>query len=257
MAYGYLACLIVALGMLFWLKIFDVKNSVIQYITLLILVVSNLGFYFVSTATSTEEAIIAQKMTYIAGCFLPVFYFFLMLEICHIYIPRWLNVLLLVIQCVIFGLSCTIGKNELFYKNVSFYVSDGNGILAREYGPLHVLYPVSMWLYMGASIVVTIYALIKNRTINRRGVITMVVLCAIAIATYVLERALHLTYDFIPVINDLLMIGALIPVYRSNLYTVYEKRDIINEQLGQKGFLTFDKNRIYQNCNEYMAKVFP
>lgn len=257
MGFGYFMCLIVALGMLFWLKIFDVKNSVIQYITLLILVVSNLGFYFVSTSVSIDEAIVAQKITYFAGCFLPAFYFFLILEICHIGIPRLLQVGLLLIQCMIFGLSCTIGKSELFYKSVSFFVDHGHGVLAREYGPLHVLYPISMWLYMGAAIVVTIYALTKKTTINKRGVIAMVVLCGFAISTYAIERAMHMTYDLSPFMNDLLMIGAMIPVYHSSLYTVYEKRDIINEQLGQKGFLTFDRKRVYQNCNEYMANVFP
>lgn len=257
MEYLYLTCLIVALGMLFWLKIFDVKNSVLQYIILLILVVSNLGFYFLSSSATLEEAIVAQKMTYFAGAFLPVFYFLLVLEICHIKIPKLLNVVLLMIQCIIYGLSCTIGKNELFYKNVSFYVKNGNGILIREYGPFHILLPISMYFYMGAAIAVTIFALAKNRTINRRGIIAMVVLCVFAVGTYLFERALHITYDFSPVVNDLLMIGALIPVYKSNLYTVYEKRDIINEQLGQKGFLTFDKKRTYQNCNEYMSNIFP
>lgn len=257
MGYLYLVCTVVALGMLFWLKIFDVKNSVSQYITLLILVISNLGFYFVSTSATVEEAIVAQKMTYVAGCFLPVFYLFLVFEICHIEIPKLLNVILLTIQCVIFGLSCTIGKSEVFYKTASLYVHNGNSVLLREYGPLHVLYPISMYAYMGAAIVITIFALIHKKTINRRGVISMVSLCAIAIATYIIERAMHIMYDFTPVANDLLMIGALIPIYKSNLYTVYEKKDIINEQLGQKGFLTFNKKRIYQNCNDYMANVFP
>lgn len=134
MEYLYFTCLMVALGMLFWLKIFDVKNSVLQYITLLILVVSNLGFYFLSASATIEEALVAQKMTYFAGAFLPVFYFLLVLEICHIKIPKLLNIILLMIQCIIYGLSCTIGKNDLFYKNVSFYVKNGNGILIREYG---------------------------------------------------------------------------------------------------------------------------
>lgn len=69
MDYLYLVCLMVALGMLLWLKVFDVKNSVTQYITLLILVVSNLGFYFISTSTTVEEAIVGLKMTYFAGAF--------------------------------------------------------------------------------------------------------------------------------------------------------------------------------------------
>ncbi|MDO4803131.1 MAG: histidine kinase N-terminal 7TM domain-containing protein, partial [Prevotellaceae bacterium] len=257
MEFVYLTCLLVSLGMLFWLKIFEVKNSVSQYITLLILVISNLGFYFVSISTTVEEAIIAQKMTYFAGSFLPVFYFLLVLEICHIEISRWVNSALLLIQCVVYGFACTIGKNDLYYKNVSFYIDNGNGILAREYGPLHIFYPITMYFYMAAALIVTLYALAKNRSINRRGVISMVVLCFIAIGTYAIERAMNITYDFSPVANDLLMIGALIPVFKSNLYTVYEKKDIINEQLGQKGFLTFDKKRTYQNANDYIANVFP
>lgn len=257
MEFVYLVCLLFALGMLFWLKIFDVKNSVSQYITLLILVVSNLGFYFISISDNVEEAIVAQKMTYFAGAFLPVFYFLLVLEICHIEIPRMLEVILLMIQCVIYGLACTIGKSDIFYEKVSLLVENGNGILVREYGPFHILYPVSMYLYMGAAILVTLYSLFKNKSINRRGVITMVALCVLAIATYALERALHISYEFTPVANDLLMFGALLPIYKSNLYTVYEKRDIINEQLGQKGFLTFDTKRVYQNCNEFMSNVFP
>lgn len=257
MEYVYLVGLIVAIGMLFWLKIFDVKNSVSQYITILIIVVSNLGFYFISISSTLEEAIVAQKMTYLCGCFLPVFYFFLVLEICHIEIHRFLNVILLTIQCVIYGFSCTIGKNELFYTSVSFSIKNGTGVLTREYGPLHIFYPISMYFYMGAAIVVTIFTLIKKKSINRRGVISMVTLCGVAIATYVLERALHFSYDFSPVANVILMIGALIPVYKSNLYTVYEKKDIINEQLGQKGFLTFDKKRSYQNSNAFMENVFP
>lgn len=188
---------------------------------------------------------------------MPIFYFLLVLEICHIEIARLLNVFLLVIQCIIYGLACTIGYNGLFYKEVSFIANNGNGVLLKEYGPLHILYPISMYFYMGAAIVATIFALATKKTINRRGVIALVVLCVVAISTYIIERAMHIKYEFSPVANDLLMIGALLPVYKSNLYTVYEKKDIINEQLGQKGFLTFDKRRIYQNCNEFMAGVFP
>lgn len=257
MEYVYLASLMVSLGMLLWLIIFDVKNSVSQYMTLLILVVSNLGFYLLSVSTVLEEALIAQKMTYFAGTFLPIFYFLLVLEICHIEISSFLKAFLIMIQCVIYGLVCTMGKNGLFYKSASFCIENGNVILKREYGPLHILNPVSMYLYLGAAIIVTIYALARNKTINRRGIIAMAVLCFFAVATYFLERTLNIPYEFSPIANDILMIGALIPIYKSNLYTVYEKKDIIIEQLGQKGFLTFDKKRIYQNCNEYMANVFP
>lgn len=257
MEYLYLVCLLISLGMLFWLKIFDVRNSVTQFITILIIVVSNLGFYFVSVSQNVSEAVIAQKINYIGGVFLPLFYFLLVLEICHIEIPRSISVIMLTIQCVIYGFVCTIGRNELFYKNVDIKDINGTVILVREYGPLHNVHLIFMYMYLIAAIAITIYSLIKKRTMNNRGVIAMVVLYTLAVGSYVFERIIGLEYEILPITFVLLMIGALIPVYKSNLYTVYENKDIISNQLGRIGFLTFDKNRVYQDCNMFMAKVFP
>lgn len=80
---------------------------------------------------------------------------------------------------------------------------------------------------------------------------------AIAIGVYGLEKALGMKYTVIPFAFDVLMIGALIPIYDSNIFTVHENENIINEQLGNIGFLTFDKNRVYKGCNSYMENVFP
>lgn len=257
MEYLYLACLVISLGMLFWMKIFDVRNSITQFINLLIIVVTNLGFYFLSVSTDVKEAIVAQKLTYFGGIFLPVFYFLMVLEICHIEIRRSFSVVFLLIQCVLYGFVTTIGQNDLFYKSVSLVIKNGNVTLVREYGPLHIFYPLSMYFYLIASISVTIYALIRKRTMNRRGAVAMVTLCAIAVSIYVVERFTGFEYEILPVAYVLLMFGAFIPVYKSNLYTVYQKKDIIDEQLGEKGFLTFDKKLLYQDCNDFMANVFP
>lgn len=253
----YLFCLLIAVGMLLWLKIFDVKNSVTQFVTLLIIAFSNLGYYFELTAGSLEAAAVAHRMAYVAGAFLPLFYFLLVLEICHIEINKVVSAVLMLIQCVIYGFVCTIGHSDIFYKNLGFYIDNGNGVLTRDYGPAHIIFLITMYFYLGAGIAVTVYSLAKSRTMNRRGVIAMVSLSVCAVAIYVLERVLNLTYVLTPLSNDMFMIASLIPVYKSNLYTVYEKKDIIDEHLGRYGFLTFDKKRIYQDSNAYMENVFP
>ena len=91
MEYLYLGCLIVSIGMFFWLKVFDVRNSTIQFFNLLIVMISNFGFYLVTVSEDFEEAIIAHKIALFGGVFLPVFYFFLVLEICHIYISKGIS----------------------------------------------------------------------------------------------------------------------------------------------------------------------
>ena len=89
MEFMNLICLLVSLGMLFWLYIFDVKNSVTQFITFVIMLISNFGYFFLAISSNVEEAILAQKIAYVGGIFLPVFYFFLVLEICHVKLNRF------------------------------------------------------------------------------------------------------------------------------------------------------------------------
>ncbi|MCQ2519059.1 MAG: HD domain-containing protein [Lachnospiraceae bacterium] len=257
MLYLYLICIIISMGMLLWLKLFDVRNSITQFISLLCIIISNLGFYFIAVSENLEEAILAQKITYVGGAFLPMVYFLLVAEICHIDLPRMVSVFFVVVQCIIFGFVCTIGRGELFYKSVSMYTKGGITLLNKEYGPVHTVHIISLFIYLAAAMATAVYSLIKKKSVNRRGMRAMIILSAIAVGVYVSERIIGLEYEIVSVAYVVLMIGALIPVYDSNVFTVYENRDIINEQLGKVGFLTFDKKRIYKGCNGFMSTAFP
>lgn len=257
MTYLNFVCLAISIGMLVWLKIFDVRNSTTQFINLLIIVVSNLGYCFLCLSTTLPEAILAQKIGYVGGVFMPAFYFLMVLEICHIDIKKYLSTALIAFQCVIYASVCTIGINDMFYKNVSLELVNGIPVLMREYGPWHTVQLISMFFYIIAAFVVAIYTISKNKTVDRRGVIVMVALSIIAVTAYIAEKATHFPYEMVPAVFVILMISALIPVYRSNLYTASEKEDIIDEQLKRVGFLTFDKKLIYQHSNAFMVNVFP
>lgn len=257
MAYLYLGCLIVSIGALFWLKLFDLRNSITQVAIFLCVVVSNLGFYFIAVSNSVEEAIIAQILSYVGGMFLPALFLFLVLEICQIKSPRWLSFVIMIIQTVSFGFVFTIGKNEWFYKDISLIHSNGVSLLQKTYGPLHAIYPFTMAIYLSVAFIAIIYTVVNNKSINRRGIIAMFVLAFVGAATYIFERVVHLQLELVPVAYNLVIIGTLFPVYESNIYTVYENEDIIEEQLERVGFLTFDKKKTYKGCDEFMKAVFP
>lgn len=257
MEYLYLTCLLVSMGMLVWLKLFDVRKSVSQYLNLVIVVISNFGYYFLSISRTLEEALYSQIIGYVGGVFLPVFFFFLVLEICHLDLSRFVKVVLVLGQCCIYGFVCTIGRNELFYKSVGMHLDNGMVVLDKVYGPLHMLAIGSMYLYLFLAFAVVIYALVKKKSVDVKNTITMLVLMAIATDVYVMEKVLGLEHTIIPLAFDVLMFGALFPIYDSNIFTVYENKNIVDEQLGNVGFLTFDKNKAYKGCNGYMEKIFP
>ena len=74
MEYIYLTSLLVGVGMLIWLKLFDVRKSVIQYLNLITVIVSAFGYYFLSISRNLEEAEFAQIIGYVGGAFLPLLY---------------------------------------------------------------------------------------------------------------------------------------------------------------------------------------
>lgn len=257
MEYLYLTCLLVSMGMLVWLKLFDVRKSVSQYLNLVIVIISSFGYYFLSISRTLEEALYSQIIGYVGGVFLPVFFFFLVLEICHLDLSRFVKVVLVLGQCCIYGFVCTIGRNELFYKSVGMHLDNGMVVLDKVYGPFHMLAIGSMYLYLFLAFAVVIYALVKKKSVDVKNTITMLVLMAIATDVYVMEKVLGLEHTIIPLAFDVLMFGALFPIYDSNIFTVYENKNIVDEQLGNVGFLTFDKNKAYKGCNGYMEKIFP
>lgn len=257
MQYFYLGCLLVAIGMLVWLKIFDVRKSVSQYLNLVIVIISSFGYYLFSIARNIDEALVSQVILYSGGVFLPVFFFFLVLEICHLDLSRFIKVFLVLCQCCIYGFVCTIGRNGLFYKSVEMHMNNGMVVLEKNYGPFHILGIGSMYLYLLLAFAVVIYALVKKKSLEVKKALIMLALMATATAVYAVEKLLGAEFTVIPLAFDVLMLAALIPIYDSNIYTVYENKNIIDEQLGNVGFLTFDKNKAYKGCDDYMGNVFP
>ncbi|MCQ2499028.1 MAG: HD domain-containing protein [Lachnospiraceae bacterium] len=257
MQYLYLACLIISIGMFFWLKVYDVRNSTVQFLNLLIVMISNFGFYLVTISEDYEEAVMAHKIALFGGVFLPVFYFFLVLEICHIYISNHACVLLVIIQGFIYSLICTMDKSELFYRSITVNTDSGICILTEECGTLHFLFPMMMFIYFFLSIIAANHALLKKKSVNKKSLFIMLIFATLALGVYVAERIIDSGYEVIPVVYVVLMFGSLIPVYDSDLYTVQENKNIMDELLSNIGFVTFDRNFIYKGCNEFMESIFP
>ena len=257
MQYLYLGCILVSIGMIVWLKLSDIKDSITQYLNLFIVTIATFGHFFMSISTTLEEALLAQIISYVGSVFLPVFYFFLISEICHFDLSKFVTITLSLIQVCIYGFACTMGRSDLFYRSVGMHMNNGIIVLEKVYGPLHTVAVSSMCLYLLLSLVVVIFAFVKKKSVDRVNAIAMLVLMVLAIGVYVVEKVFRLEFSIIPIALDVLMLGALIAIYDSNIYTVYENKYIINEQLSRVGFLTFNIKKAYKGCDDDMEKIFP
>lgn len=254
---AYLICTFCSLGIFIWLYLTDVKKSLCQNIMVLITTISYLGYFTLSVSTELNEAILATKIVYLSGCFIPMLFFFVIADICKIPLHKKMTIPLITIQLILFGFVCTIGFSDLYYKNVNLEFVNGIYKLTKQYGPTHFLYTATMIGYFIAGIGISFYLMLRKRkNINYKELRIIFVFSALAISLYGLRRILNTQADIASFSNILLLIGAMTPIYHTNLFTVNENINIVNEQLNKLGYITFDKKLNYMGSNKYASSVF-
>lgn len=121
---------------------------------------------------------------------------------------------------------CTIGISNLYYSDVQFVITNGVGALLKEYGPIHKFYPVTMYGYYLASLIVGVYAIRKKKSVHNRYIESIIFFSGMAGMCYILQRVVIFMYEIMPASYLILMLGTLYPLYKSNLFTVHENRDL-------------------------------
>ena len=252
MIYVYIGCLAYLIVLYLWLMAADVRKSIFQNITLLIVILSCFGFIALIRSKSLSEALLAIKITYLAGCFLPLTYLFTICEVCNKKINKFFAVLSFSAQGAIFGCACGIGFNDYFYKSVSLSTdSYGNSYLIKEYGPFHFLYPLSMGIYLFIGLVIVINTASSYAKVYKKHLYTLIYCAFGAVFSYVIQRLFQFSCDIIPISFAILITGVLIPIYYSNIYSAVTNKKIVDEQLGKLGFITFDRKLCFRSANDY------
>lgn len=257
MVLNYSICVILSLCVALWLLLTDVKKSLNQNLMIFIMVLANIGYLMFSLSTNLQEALLANKIVYIGGCFLPLLYFLTVCEVCHFHINKKIQFVLIIIQSLLLFFVFTSGFNGIYYKSAEFIIHDDYVQLVKEYGPTHILYPITLYCYLVAAIVISVLTIIKKNTVNKLELAEMLLCSGLAALWYLLHRVFGFNFDTMPLAYIILMSGTILPLYHSNLYTADENKNIVKEQIDKVGFITFNKKFHYMSCNTTAATVFP
>ena len=152
----YILCFVAAFSLFLWQSVSDARQSVVQQTMLLVTTISNGGYAALAGAENLREAVLATKILYTGACFLPMLYFITMCEVCCVHLNRFLLAGMTLVQTLLFGFVCTIGHNNLFHKAIVFHQVQGISYRTKEYGPFHLMYPLTMYLYYLLTLVLAI-----------------------------------------------------------------------------------------------------
>lgn len=135
----------------------------------LLMVVSALGYLACAISTTVSEAVLANKIIYVGGCFVPPVLFLSICTVCNLKIKSWLKNSLYVFSFFVFFMVLSTGFSEIYYKkDFSLSSSYGCSILNYEYGPGHFAFYLIIYGYIIMGISTLIYSLTKKHSVSKK-----------------------------------------------------------------------------------------
>lgn len=234
------------------------KKTDTVFILFSILVTINcLGRYMLAASQTLEMALWANKFLYVGGCFAPLLLTFIVARLCSIKIPKVLGVILTLYSTVVMALVMTIGHCGLYYKSATLAQGDGFNYLVKDYGPLHILYPIMMILYGVILVFFVVYALRHKQSISVRAVTSTSILGFGIITLYLVER---LTGSNISLLSIGYLFAILIMIRHFERLNMYDmSANIVSsvEKMKEYGYMVFDEKLRFVSANDYIREVFP
>lgn len=254
----YLLAFVMSILPIYILVTSEKGNNIRYYILMFVSVtVSNAGYLALVTAENIEEAVLANQISYLGGCFLPLFMLQVICELCDVKMNKIMVVISCLYSIVILGLSMTIGYSSIYYEDVHIEQYLGATRLVKEYGTFHVLYTILLAGYLIACLIVIIYSFFKKRNVSYRSTVTIFLAEIFVLCTYTFERVFHSEFEWLAFAYIIFEVVVLMLFRHTTMYDIMG--NIVNAQNHEESFayIVFDLNHHYIGNNALAERFFP
>lgn len=159
----------------------------------------NTGYFCLSISTVLEEALLANRISYLGSVFLPMAMLFIILDTINVRYPKWIAALLLIVAIATFFIAASPGYLDIYYKEVSLQTVDGITCLKKVYGPWHSIYLFYLLSYFATMV------FIITRTIRRKHIssplhsIVFAAAVLINIGVWLIEQLVSINFEMLSV----------------------------------------------------------
>jgi len=233
------------------------KTNYYFMILMLLMSLTNCGYLAIALSTNLQEAILANKICYLGGCFMPPILLFLICAICNYNVATWLRCILYGYSAVVYIMVMTSGYNDFYYREVHLEEYYGTTVLGRTYGPGHNFFYVILYGYVVIQVAVLIYSFAKKRVVSRYSLWAMLIIEVVTIALFLGARAVGLDIETTPIIYAICSWIFLYLYRRSRMYNI---EDNVVGSFGKQenyGYIMFNNHVKYLGCNQMATDIFP
>ncbi len=242
------------------LLVYTYENKKANYyfmLSMLIMALSNCGYLALSLSTQLYEAVLANKIAYIGGCFVPLITLFMICTICNVRIPNWIRYILYGYSFGVYFMALTIGYSDIYYKDLSLGKLGDATVLLHSYGVGHIFFYIILYGYLVAEIILLGYHLVKKRAVSKSKMWILSTMVIINIIVFMVGRMIR---PDIEIVAALYVIDGWIFLYLQKKSMMYNLEDSIASTIQKQevyGYVMFDNDRKYMGCNKVAQHVFP
>ena len=177
-----------------------IKERDIWFVLLFISVfIINAGYLTMSLSDTVAEALLANRISYLGSVFLPLCMFMIIMNVCKIAYSKWITCLLFAVSLVVFVIAASAGYTDWYYSDASIVFYDEAARLVKEYGPLHKVYYMYLFVYFITMAVMIVGSVLRKKVFQTKHAILL--LCAVFgnILIWLIEQGLDLEFEFLSV----------------------------------------------------------
>lgn len=179
---------------------FIIKEKEVLFILLFVSVfVVNAGYAFLSASKTLEEALLANKISYMGAVFLPLIMVLIVFDECKYKRNRFCIGVLVAVTAAVFFLTMTPGYTTWYYESVELTFVNGGAKLLKTYGPLHKLYYLYLFLYFFIMIAAAVWAIVKRKSFTRRIPLSLLFLMFGNILVWYIEQRIYFEFEFLSI----------------------------------------------------------
>lgn len=176
------------------------KNNEIHFAILFACVTASNGGYFLQAISpSLTGALMANRLSYLGSAYSVLVMLLIILEVCQIRRTKKLSVLLVGITTAAFLLAASGDWLGLYYKAVSIKTVNGMTKLVKDYGPLHMLYPVYLLSYFVTMVAVIVRAGKKRTLSSPKYAMFLAAVVLTNLIVWGVEQVIDVDFEFLSV----------------------------------------------------------
>lgn len=175
------------------------KRDIWMLLLFISVFVVNAGYLSISISKTVEEALLANRISYLGSALLPLCMLVNIMNVCSVKYRNYIVGILLGISSVVFLIAASPGYVDWYYTAVTISVENGATTLVKEYGPLHIVYLIYLLSYFGLMVGVITYSIIKRYITSGSHATILAAVVLGNIAVWSIEQVISVEFEFLSI----------------------------------------------------------